>query len=121
MHPRQPRKSRQQWRSLIEKFQQCDLTHQQFCEIEKISVGTFRKWRYRLKSQEQSSDSGHQQSVSHKRASDAPGFSQVAISQTAHLPAGVCLELPGNVRVHTQSIPSVEYLKTLVEVLGNGR
>lgn len=120
MQPRQPRRSHQQWHTLIEKFKHSGLTQQQFCEAEHLTLATFRKWFYKHTASNQGTD---EMSPSFKRQEPKPastGFGPVTISPSPHLPGGACLELPGNVRLHTQSIPPVEYLKTLVELFGNG-
>ena len=119
MQARQPRRSHQQWHTLIERFKQSELTQQQFCEAENLTLVTFRKWLYKHAACKQSTD---EIGRSFKRQASKPastGFGPVTISPSPHLTAGACLELPGNVRLHTQNIPPVEYLKTLVEVLGH--
>ena len=119
MQARQPRRSHQQWHALIESINQSEVTQQQFCEAEHLTLTTFRKWLYKHAASKQSTDEIDR---SIKRDGSKPGstgFGPVTISPSPHLTAGACLELPGNVRLHTQSIPPVEYLKTLVEVLGH--
>ena len=115
-----PRRSHEQWQPYIEKFRaQRDLTQQQFCEKEGLSLGTFRKHLYRVPTKH---TSGHKSRSPKAVCSTAHTghFGAVTIRDTERLPAGSCLELPGNVRLHCQSMPSAEYLHHLVKVFGHG-
>ena len=122
MRNRQPRKSREQWKSLIEKFHnQSELTQQQFCDAEQLALGTFKKWLYKFAAQDRSALVPAQQSTPATPGSATPAFGPVTISSPTVFPSGCCMELPGNVLLHTQSLPSVEYLVNLVKVFGHER
>lgn len=123
MPTRHPRRSHQQWQIYLEKFRnQNTLTQQQFCEAEGLSLGTFRKHLYRS-----SSNTAHpggrscaQLKPVRGTTADTGHFAAVTIRDTGRLPSGSCLELPGNIRLHTQSMPSAEYLHNLVKAFGHG-
>ena len=120
MSARQPRRSHQQWRSYIDKFRnQRKLSQQQFCQAEGLSLGTFRKHLYRAPA---AVHVGHKAAPPKptRSAADTGHFGPVTIRDTGVLTTGACLELPGNIRLHTQSLPSVEYLNNLVKVFGHG-
>lgn len=123
MQPRQPRRNRQQWKSLIEKFHnQNELSRQRFCDAEQLSLGTFQKWLYRFATQEPPTTAPQQQQSIHKTdEAEAAAFGPVMISPSGELPSACCMELPGNVMLHTQSLPSVEYLQNLVKAFGDER
>jgi len=122
MRNRHPRKSQQQWQCLIEKFRsQSDLTQQQFCQSEDLSLGTFRKWLY--SSPTSSTRPERQSSSGGEPVKSQPGsgnFGPVTIHSDEHSITGSCLELPGNIRLHTQSMPSAEYLHNLVRIFSHG-
>lgn len=121
MPNRQPRRSHDQWQSLIEKFtSQSNHSQQQFCEAEKLSLATFRKWLYKIAAENRSTENSNQLSTKPVSKPTVGGFESIAIRPSAHLTSGCCLELPGNLRLHTQSLPSVEYLQNLVKVFGYG-
>ena len=44
----QPRRSRAQWKSLIDRHVRSDLSGKQFCEREALSYASFMKWRSKL-------------------------------------------------------------------------
>ena len=122
MPTRHPRRTHQQWQTCLEKFRNKNtLTQQQFCEAEGLSLGTFRKHLYRC-----SSNIAHTggrncaQPKSARGTGDTGHFAPVTIRDTECLPSGSCLELPGNIRLHTQSMPSAEYLHNLVRAFGHG-
>ena len=121
MPTRQPRRSHEQWQSFIEKFKnQADLTQQQFCQAEGLSLGTFRKHLYRSPSGATRARKQNPSLSKSVHSRSGPGsFGPVTIRDTEHLPEGSCLELPGNIRLHTQSMPSAEFLHNLVKVLGH--
>lgn len=122
MPTRQPRRTHQQWQIYLEKFRsQNKLTQQQFCEAEGLSLGTFRKHLYRSSSN--TAAAGGRccaQPKSTRATADTGHFAAVTIRDTGSLPSGNCLELPGNIRLHTQSMPSAEYLHNLVKAFGHG-
>ena len=121
MPARHPRRSHEQWQTYIEKFRrQRTLTQQQFCADEDLSLGTFRKHLYRSSSNKARAGARNSQQPKLVRDSaDTSRFAPVTIRNTEHLPSGSCLELPGNIRLHTQSMPSAEYLHQLVKVFGH--
>lgn len=119
MQIRQPRRNRQQWHTLIDQFKQSGLTQHQFCESEHLSLATFRKWLYRDSAIKRGTQEAIPSNKRRKHQCASTGFNEVTISAAAQIPTGACLELPGNVRLHTSGIPPVEYLKTLVEALGH--
>ncbi len=51
----QPRRSRADWLSLIDRHDQSGLSGKQFCHREAISYGSFMKWRWKLKTKPVSS------------------------------------------------------------------
>jgi len=121
MPGRQPRRSHEQWQSLIEKFtSQTELSQQQFCETELLCLATFRKWLYIFSGKNRYAEQSNQPLVQQTSEPPISGFEAVAIRPSEHLTSGCCLELPGNVRLHTQSLPSVEYLENLVKAFGYG-
>ena len=50
-NPRQPRRSREEWRQLITQFDQTDLSGTEFCQQQNISYQSFAKWRSTLRSE----------------------------------------------------------------------
>lgn len=123
MPNRHPRKSQQQWQCLIDKFRsQTDLTQQQFCQSESLSLGTFRKWLYSSPTSStrpgKQSSSGGEPLV--KSQPGAGNFGPVTIRSAERSITESCLELPGNIRLHTQSMPSAEYLHNLVRIFSHG-
>jgi hypothetical protein len=120
MTVRKPQRSRKQWQGYNHKFNQGSLTLEQFCEAEDLTVATFRKWRYKLASHDPAKSRPEEHAQVSQPKSTAAGFGPITISQSTIPSGGCCLELPGNVRLHTQSIPSVEYLHQLVRVFGYG-
>jgi len=122
MQHRHPRKSHQQWKSLIDKFHnQSELTRQQFCDTEQLSLRTFQKWLYKFAAQERNAAAPAGQSTRKAAQNTPPAFGPVMIRPSSQLALGCCMELPGNVLLHTQSLPSVEYLQNLVKVFGYER
>lgn len=122
MPNRQPRRSHEQWQCLIDQFNnRTDLTHQQFCQAEGISVGTFRKHLYASTTRPARPAKVNRSSTGPVTTQSSTGhFGPVKIRASEHLSGVSCLELPGNIRLHTQSLPSAEYLHNLVKVLGFG-
>lgn len=120
MTARKPQRSRKQWQFYIHKYNQGSLTLEQFCEAEDLTVATFRKWRYKLASGHQAKSRPEARSHVSQPESAAAGFGPVTISPSNIPSGGCCLELPGNVRLHTPGIPPVEYLHQLVRVFGHG-
>lgn len=122
MPTRHSRRTHQQWQAYLEKFRsQNTLTQQQFCEAEGLSLGTFRKHLYRCSSTAARKGGRNCAQLKPARATaDTGHFAAVTIRDTGCLPSGSCLELPGNIRLHTQSMPSAEYLHNLVKVFGHG-
>lgn len=119
MSSHHPRRSHQQWQPYIDKFKnQSELTQQQFCQKEGLTLGTFRKHLYR--SQSRTIAGTRQNPPQPKPAPSTGNFGSVAIEDTPRSPIGNCLELPGNIRLHTQSMPTAEYLHSLVKVLRHG-
>jgi len=45
----QPRRSRAQWKSLIDRHAQSGLSGKEFCQREALSYASFAKWRSKLK------------------------------------------------------------------------
>ena len=122
MPTRHPRRTHQQWQTYLSKFRnQNTLTQQEFCEAEGLSLVTFRKHLYRCSSNT-APPGGRScaQPKSTRVTADTGHFAAVTIRDTEHLPSGSCLELPGNIRLHTQSMPSAEYLHNLVKAFGHG-
>jgi len=117
MSNRRPRRRHHQWQLLIDKYNsQTELSQEQFCRAEDLSVGTFRKWFYKLASESRRAQPSNQRQC----APDVSGFEAVTIRPSEQTSSDCCLELPGNVRLHTQTLPSVEYLQNLVKVFGYG-
>ena len=122
MQTRQPRRNRQQWKSLIEKFHnQNELSRQRFCDVEQLSLGTSQKWLYVFAAQEPNVAAPQQQTTRKTCEAATPAFGPVMISASSELPSACCMELPGNVMLHTKSLPSVEYLQNLVKAFGDER
>lgn len=121
MPKHQPRKSHYEWQLLIKEFRkQTELTQQQFCESQQISLGTFRKWLYKPTELNTGATGADQRTAKQITKHPASGFEAVSLHHSNLSVSGCCLELPGNVRLHTQSLPSIEYLQNLVKVLGYG-
>lgn len=119
MTTRHPRRSHQQWQRYIDKYRnQSDLTQQQFCQREDLSLGTFRKHLYRSPTNATCRPSS--QSKPTQSTANTGHFRAVTIRDSEQLHAGSCLELPGNIRLHMQSLPSAEYLHNLLKVFGHG-
>jgi hypothetical protein len=43
------RRSRDQWAEIVEEFERSGLSHAAFCARERLNVGSFRGWLYRLR------------------------------------------------------------------------
>lgn len=43
------RRSREQWSEIVEEFEGSGLSHAAFCARERLNVGSFRGWLYRLR------------------------------------------------------------------------
>ncbi len=48
--PRQPRRSKEEWRQLINQFEQTELSDTEFCQQQNIPYQSFAKWRSTLRS-----------------------------------------------------------------------
>ena len=44
------RRSRDQWAQIVEEFERSGLSHEVFCAQQRLNVGSFRGWLYRLRS-----------------------------------------------------------------------
>jgi hypothetical protein len=43
------RRSRKQWSEIVEEFERCGESHEEFCAQRRLNVGSFRGWLYRLR------------------------------------------------------------------------
>jgi hypothetical protein len=43
------RRSRDQWAQIVEEFERSGLSHEAFCAEQRLNVGSFRSWLYRLR------------------------------------------------------------------------
>jgi hypothetical protein len=44
------RRSREQWAQIVEQFERSGQSHEAFCAQQRVNVGSFRGWLYRLRS-----------------------------------------------------------------------
>ena len=44
------RRSREQWAQIVEQFERSGQSHDAFCAQQRLNVGSFRGWLYRLRS-----------------------------------------------------------------------
>lgn len=44
------RRSREQWARMVEEFERSGQSHEAFCAQQRLNVGSFRGWLYRLRS-----------------------------------------------------------------------
>lgn len=94
------RRGRDAWVKAVAKFERCQLTHEEFCTQERLNLGTFRAWLYRLRSEE---------------APVSAGFVELeAREQTS---AG-CLVRFGETEVEFSTQPEPGYLAALLSELG---
>lgn len=98
------RRTREQWRELVEKFEGTGLAHQAFAERYGVEVGTFRSWLYRFR---------------RERGVESFGFAEVVLAEAPSRGAvrGWRLELPGDVAVHLDATPDPRWLAELCTAL----
>lgn len=99
---RRVRQGRDYWTRVIAKFERRGLSHDAFCEREKLNVGTFRTWLYRLRGE---------------GAIEAPSFVEV---EDRPMPlARTCIVRLGAAQVEFTQAPEAGYMVELLAALGS--
>ncbi len=96
--PRTPSPSlRALWRTRLAQFDQCDLTVQEFCDRQHVSVASFYHWRRKL------AEDAVEASAPQSPGSAQPKFVPVILSSmaadvsaTLRLPGGAAIDLPAS-------------------------
>lgn len=103
------RRTREQWRELVEEFEGTDLTHREFAETYGVGVGAFRSWLYRFRRE--------------RGGGGVIGFAEVMVAEapSRHAADGWHLELPGDVAVRLDSAPDPCWLAELCAALAAAR
>ena len=97
---RRARQGRAYWTNVIAKFEGHGLSHEAFCKREKLNIGTFRAWLYRLRAE---------------GGVGVPGFVEVVEQAT---PASQeCVVRFGSVQVEFGKTPAAAYLAELLTTL----
>lgn len=112
MNTRKPRRSAAQWRDLVTQYHQGGMSESKYCQTHDLTLVSFRKWRYKFKA----ADSNAEQPITDTNNS---GFGPIHITPS-RLQTSMCLELPGGVLLHTNTIPPIDYLAQLTKVFGHG-
>lgn len=93
------RQGRDYWARVISKFERRGLSHDAFCKREKLNVGTFRSWLYRLREE---------------GVLEAPSFVEVDRPGTS---AQTCVFRLGGAQVEFAQPPEAGYLIELLTAL----
>jgi len=94
------RQSRAYWTRVIAKFERGGLSHAAFCTREKLNVGTFRTWLYRLRGE---------------RTIEAPSFVEVVDPPSP--PTRTCVLRLGAAQVEFAQAPAASYLVDVLVAL----
>ena len=100
------RRTRQEWFSLIDSFENSDLTHSQFCQSQQLSVHSFRAWLYRIRKL--------------KKQTELPQFLPVLFEEQLEetsMPSALQLEF-GDLFFSFPNLPEPQYLVQLLLQLG---
>ncbi len=97
---RRARQGRDYWTRVIAKFERRGLSQGAFCEREKLNIGTFRTWLYRLRGE---------------GAIEAPSF--VEVEDRPRPPARTCVVRLGAAQVEFAQTPEAGYLVELLAAL----
>lgn len=96
------RRSKQQWRELIEEFEGSGLSQQEYTQQKEIRLGTFRSWFYTL-----------------RKGDDKPRFIEVvATAATKVVQPPIVTVAIGDAHIDFGAYPSADYLAQLLRNLG---
>jgi hypothetical protein len=101
----------QAWRERFRRFESCDLTVADFCEVEGVSMPSFYEWRRKLQSLRQPAQ---------RRRAHAPAertFVPVQVVQARSTRAAVEIHLPNGARVHLIS-PDGPFMAAAIAAAG---
>lgn len=92
----QVRRSREEWRSLMQRYEASGVTQSAFCREAGVALSTFLSWRHRLgqeRARRNASDTDNGAFLSLDEAMDTAGRSGSVVKVTVELGEGVVLHI----------------------------
>ena len=97
---------REYWTKIVARFERSGLSHAAFCKRERLNLGTFRTWLYRVR---------------RDAARGKPIASFVEVSETPARSLGPCVVTARGTKIEFETSPSVADLAQLVIALDHQR
>lgn len=89
VHPAHRRRNADQWRALLLRFEQGDLSPVDFCRREQLALSSFQRWRHKLAAAAPTPTAGFVELLPPTSSSDDAGFLTVELD----LPGGGSLRI----------------------------